>query len=186
MRSQGKKKKTGKSAEKSQEKKNSERAAGLVQEGQLSRAAKALVSRGLDQSSAGAKREMEQKHPQVEVPMPPEAELNTPPITMSSREVFEATRGFKAGTAPGPSGLKAEHLKEAKGRGEGRSAAALGALTRLVNLMAAGKAPVEATPYLFGANLFAAIKKSGGLRPVAVGDILRRLTAKCIMHRLLR
>ena len=35
--------------------------------------------------------------------------------------------------------------------------------------MAAGKVTAEVVPYLCGAKLFAAKKKSGGLRPVAVG-----------------
>jgi hypothetical protein len=48
--------------------------------------------------------------------------------------------------------------------------------------MAAGKVPTEVTPYLCGGNLFASIKKSGGHRPVAVGDILRRLTSKSIAY----
>ena len=68
-----------------------------------------------------------------------------------------------------------------KGRGQG--AAALCALTKLVNIMAAGKLPKEVAPFLCGANLFAAIKKTGGMRPVAVGGVLRRLTAKCIMYK---
>ena len=96
--------------------------------------------------------------------------------------MHEAVRGFKPGTAPGPSGLRGEHLKEARGRGEGRGASALCALTKLVNIMSAGKMPKEVAPFLCGANLFAAVKKSGGLRPVAVGGVLRRLTAKCIMY----
>jgi hypothetical protein len=48
--------------------------------------------------------------------------------------------------------------------------------------MAAGKVSEEVAPFLFGANLFAVIKKSGGFRPVAVGDVLRRLTSKVIMY----
>ena len=165
----------------SQEKRNARRASALIQEGQLSRAAKALVSRGMDQSSAASRKEMEEKHPQAEVPSAPEEAPSEPPFTCSSRQVYEAVRSFKAGTAAGPSGLRAEHLKEAKGRGEGRGAAALGAITRLVNCMAAGKVSEEVAPFLFGANLFAVIKKSGGFRPVAVGDVLRRLTSKVIM-----
>ena len=95
---------------------------------------------------------------------------------------YDAIMSFKSGTAPVPSGLRAEHLKEAKGRGEGRGAAALGSLTRLVNCIAAGNVSQVVAPFLFGANLFAVIKKSGGYRPVAVGDILRRLTSKVIMR----
>ena len=46
--------------------------------------------------------------------------------------------------------------------------------------MAEGKVPEEVAPYLCGARLHAAAKKDGGIRPIAVGNILRRLTAKCI------
>jgi hypothetical protein len=125
---------------------------------------------------------MEEKHPQVEVAAPPTGENSTPPLALSSRQVRDAIMSFKAGTAAGPSGLRGEHLKEARGRGEGRGAAALGALTRLVNAMAAGRVPKEVAPYIFGGNLFALMKKAGGLRPVAVGNILRRLTSKGLAY----
>ena len=46
--------------------------------------------------------------------------------------------------------------------------------------MAAGSMPTEVAPYFCGANLFAAKKKDGGLRPVAVGETLHRLTSKCL------
>ena len=35
------------------------------------------------------------------------------------------------------------------------------------------------TPYLCGASLFPC-KKDGGLHPIAVGEVLRRLTSKCV------
>jgi hypothetical protein len=123
-------------------------------------------------------KEMQAKHPQREEAMPPTQENSTTPIILSSHQVYEAICSFKAGTAAGPSGLKAENLKEAKGRGEGRGAVALGALTRLVNVMAAGKVPKEISPFIFGESLFALRKKSGGHRLVAVGDVLRWLTSK--------
>ena len=47
--------------EPTQEERNARRAATLIQEGQLSRAARALVSRGMDQSSAQAMQEMMDK-----------------------------------------------------------------------------------------------------------------------------
>ena len=50
----------------------------------------------------------------------------------------------------------------------------------VVNLLCAGRAPPEIVPHLCGASLFACKKKGGGLRPIAVGEILRRLTSKCI------
>ena len=49
--------------------------------------------------------------------------------------------------------------------------------------MLAGKVPPSVAPYLCGARLHAAIKKDGGLRPIAVGKLARRITAKCAASR---
>ena len=160
---------------------NARRARTLVQEGQLSRAASALVSLGMDLDSEETLLEMHAKHPEAPPPAlsgdPPE----TPPIMVNSEEAGEAVKSFRPGSAPGPSGLRGEDLKEVGVRGDRRGAACLGALTRLVNTLAAGKLPEEAAPYFCGANLFAARKKAGGLRPVAVEGILRRLASKCLV-----
>ena len=50
----------------------------------------------------------------------------------------------------------------------------------MVNLLCAGRAPPTILPYLCGATLLACNKKNGGLRPIAVGEVLRRLTSKCV------
>ena len=42
-----------------------------------------------------------------------------------------------------------------------------------------GQSPPTHTTYFFGANLIALGKKGGGIRPIAVGNTLRRLSAKC-------
>ena len=51
--------------------------------------------------------------------VPPLEENSTPTLSISLRQVYEAVTSFKAGSAAGPSGLRGEHLKEARGRGEG-------------------------------------------------------------------
>ena len=43
-----------------------------------------------------------------------------------------------------------------------------------------GKVPMEIRPYMFSANLHAAKKKAGGIRPIACGKVFSRLTAKCL------
>ncbi len=53
-------------------------------------------------------------------------------------------------------------------------------LTSLVNLLASGRAPPTIVPHLCGAALIAIRKKCGGLRPIAIGESLRRLTSKCL------
>ena len=90
-------------------------------------------------------------------------------------------KSFPNGTAPGPSGLRASHLNEAIScPSPDRSAHALRALTDLVHVMSAGNIPSEVIPHLCGATLLANRKKDGGLRPIAVGEVLRRLTSKCL------
>ena len=50
--------------------------------------------------------------------------------------------------------------------------------------MPAGKVPEGVAPYLAGARLHAARKKDNGLRPISVGNLLRRLAGKCCTARL--
>ena len=62
-RGRGKKGKKVVMEKEKQDQENASRSLKLVQEGHISRAAKALVSRGIDQHSAEAKQEMRNKHP---------------------------------------------------------------------------------------------------------------------------
>ena len=50
----------------------------------------------------------------------------------------------------------------------------------VVNLLVAGRAPSCIIPFLCGASLLACQKKDGGLRPIAIGEVLRRLVSKCV------
>ena len=51
-------------------------------------------------------------------------------------------------------------------------------LTKLINLIEDGKLPEPLRPF-FGAKLIALRKIDGGLRPVAIGNTLRRIASKC-------
>ena len=52
------------------------------------------------------------------------------------------------------------------------------AVTDFVNFILRGNVPTTVRGTLFGANLLAITKKNGGIRPIAVGYVWRRLTAK--------
>ena len=54
------------------------------------------------------------------------------------------------------------------------------ALTRFTNLLAAGHLPPAIRRYLCGATLLTSRKKGGGHHPIAVGEVLCRLTSKCL------
>ena len=179
-RRRGHRRKRAEPVEIPQDERNRRRCHRLVQDGQYSRGVQALVSRGIDQSSPSALSAMQEKHPHADLPPPPSAPP-PPPLNLNRDQVVKAVFAFKAGTAPGPSGLRAEHLKmalKASTPSQGDSCAAT--LTRFVNLLAAGNLPPGVAPFICGANLFAAKKKDDGHRPIAVGEIYRRLTSKCL------
>ena len=168
--------------EKSQQEKNVERATKLGQEGQYTRSLQALVSHGLaDSSSAAVLAEMKAKHPPGQPPTIPDTDV--PSKAFSPSEVSAAVKSFHKGSAPGPSGLRPEHLMVVlKAAPPNRSGRAETQLTRVVNTMVKGKVPPSVSPFLCGARLHAANKKDGGLRPVAVGNLLRRLTSKALVR----
>ena len=53
-------------------------------------------------------------------------------------------------------------------------------MTQVVNKLLTGTLPPLTRRYACGANLTALVKKDGGLRPIACGDVWRRLTARCV------
>ena len=60
-----------------------------------------------------------------------------------------------------------------------RTDKAIYAVTKLVNVLGAGHLPEEGAPYFAGARLSGGKKKDSGIRPIAVGNITRRLVSKC-------
>jgi hypothetical protein len=125
--------------EEKQVKQNALRSTKLVQEGQFSRAAKALTSRGIDQHSEEAKAEMRAKHPTGRPTELPDGDIPAPPIRISPSQVKKAIKSFKKGTAPGPDGMRPEHLKEALAAvAQNRSSRFQSVLAALVNLLASG------------------------------------------------
>lgn len=128
--------------------------------------------------------QMRRKHPSSRRPV----DLATLPAThaaaalqVDAAAVAKEVRAFAQGSAAGPSGLRPEHLKNALNTSAHRDEVAE-QLQNLVNLLAKGHAPAAVAEYFAGASLVALPKKGGGLRPVAVGETLRRLVGKCLCH----
>ena len=94
---------------------------------------------------------------------------------------MKAICSFPSDSAPVPSLLRANHLKEAilcPSPLCGNKA--LRAITSTVNHLCAGRIHPDVIPHLCGATLLASHKKDGGHRPIAVGEVLRRLVSKCL------
>ena len=78
----------------------------------------------------------------------------------------------------------AEHIQAVLKAMPGRRDRALEALTSLVNTMAVGEVPQEVAPFLCSARLVGIAKTDGGVRPIAVGGLLKRLVSRCCAVRL--
>ena len=152
---------------------NARRARRAVENGQYKKAIQSLSSAGFAPPSEDVLDEMVAKHPQSGA-SPFSFDEAPPPVQVAIVDVVNALRSFPSGTAPGPSCLRANHVKEAVFCSSPDSAeSALEGLVGVVNLLCAGRAPPAILPYLCGATLLACNKKNGGLRPIAVGEVLR-------------
>ena len=104
----------------------------------------------------------------------------TPQYHTDESEVFQAIRSFPNGSGGGGlDGLKPQHLKDMVGtRGREHESRLLQSLTHFVNLVLDGCVPQKIRSTFFGASLCALRKKDGGVRPIAIGNTLRRLISK--------
>ena len=100
-----------------------------------------LSSEGFAQASSEVLDEMLSKHPQSGPPPIP-VDSVPPPIQVVCADIVRALRSFPSGMAPGPSCLRANHVKEAVfSPSPDRANFALQGLVRVVNLLCAGRAP---------------------------------------------
>jgi hypothetical protein len=99
------------------------------------------------------------------------------PLQVLPTAIRSAIQSFPNGSAGGPDGLRPQHIKDLL-LGASEDSPLLLAITDLTNLLLEGKVPSSVQGTLFGANLLAITKKTGGIRPIAVGYVWRRLAAK--------
>ena len=121
------------------------------------------------------------QHPDSSIPDLP---INDPlPFPIDAALIRKAISSIPNGSGGGPDGLLPQHLKDLTGPTAGDGGVLLlKALTALVALVLEGRTPEAIRPLFFGASLTALRKKSGGIRPIAVGCTIRRLASKCACH----
>ena len=151
-----------------------------VREGDISRAARLLTSSGLAPDSAETLQRLKAKHPQSSVPLSSPCDDSAGPITLERESFLKALKSTPRGSAPGPSGLRFEHLKVCS---EVRDLC--DCLCGIVQKVAAGGPGPVVGRALASARLIALAKGGGDVRPIAVGEVLRRLVARsiCIQER---
>ena len=156
---------------------NSRRAALLAGEGRFRDAMRSLGSLGCATTADQvAVEELMKRHPENDLP-----DWNSdipPPLTVSSASVLEVSRNFPRGTSPGGSKFRCQHLLDAVDGTAPSAADCLENLTLLICFLLSGRADTRISPWLTGAPLTALYKRQGGVRPIAVGEILRRITSR--------
>ena len=108
------------------------------------------------------------------------ASREIPALKLTPEKISKSLDEFTLGTACGFSALRLEHLlqcREADTTGQ-----FLVVLADLCQLLAEGRVGLDIQPFLGGASLSALVKKCGGIRPVAVGEIIRRLVSKALLN----
>jgi hypothetical protein len=99
-------------------------------------------------------------------------------IQVTEKEVMHVIRTFPPGSSAGPDGIRPQHILDLVTCQENGSTL-LASITGLVNSLLDGKCHPDVAPILFGGQLMALEKKTGGIRPIAIGYTLRRIAAKC-------
>eukprot|EP00731_Ephydatia_muelleri_P001545 Em0001g1545a len=154
----------------------------LAREGLLGKACQALTSAGIAPNNNETWELIQSKHPKGPPPNPPAP--STPPIPILCKDfnIAMVLRSFPKSTACGPSGLRIQHLLDTAE--VPLQFPISSSLRDIVNLLASGKVPVSVSRHLAGGSLTALVKGKPGLppdiRPIAVGEALRRLTGKCL------
>ena len=167
-----------------QQEQNSRRALLMVREQNLSKATQCLLSAGLAENTEETFNILCSKHPAGpscnEEFLPTDACYST-----SSSEVNDVLASFARGSSPGRSCLRFEHLKDAITCPTPAVAEkALQQLTALINLFLTGCIPPTVRAHFCGGKLIALKKPAGGIRPIAIGETLRRLCAKLVCRQI--
>ena len=170
-------------AECTQEKLNVKRAMDLTAQGRLKDAIRALTSSGTFPNDDNTYQKLLEKHPLVATV----EHIFSPTSTFQSTttDIEAAIRSFVRGSGSGMSDSSADILKQVISSHilEDKEGF-LESYTKIINMMIKGNCPYELTAFLGGAKLIALKKSdSDGVRPIAIGEILRRITSKvCLKH----
>ena len=156
------------------------KAISLAREGLFGKACQVLTSSGVAPNNETTWKLLQAKHPEGPLPMLPPVPTLAGAILPPDFNVLTILKSFSKATACGPSGLRIQHLLNAA---EVPLPSPIGALLRdVVNLLASGKVPVSVSKFLAGGSLTALDKNKPNslpdIRPIAVGEALRRLVGK--------
>ncbi|CAI5521346.1 unnamed protein product [Closterium sp. Naga37s-1] len=156
------------------------RAEGLAKRGNLRKSLQALQATPVAPTTPDTLAALQARHPPAELLIPDwvtSQATDTPPL-IPLRDFRKIIAKCPNGVGAGPSGTTFEHLRDAA-LGNPDVCQHLHALT---NTALAGQLSPEAASLLTVSRLVAFVKPGGGIRPIAVGECLHRLIAKCALY----
>ncbi|CAL1360041.1 unnamed protein product [Linum trigynum] len=122
---------------------------------------------------------LQDKHLVAPPPSLPTSPVDHHPLVVSSAVVLDMIRSFPRGTSCGRDGFRAQHLMDCLGGADvAISDDLLASITRVVNLFIEGRCLQPLGEYIASAPLTSLVKPGGGICPIVVGTVWRRLVSK--------
>ena len=128
-------------------------------------------------------RDLAEKHPSAPIDsefLNDSVTTDIEPLQVSERDVQNSISSFPSGSSAGLDSLTPQHIKDMTGTDGDPTL--LSNLTNLVNILLHGSLPEKIAKIIYGGKLIALRKKDGGIRPITVGHVIRRIVAKCANH----
>ena len=159
------------------------RAERLTREGAPGRACQSLLSTSMAAVTPQNLQKLRDLHPPRRTPAAgPPADIELPKIRFKKQDLLRALRSFGKMTSAGVTALRAEHLQQLCEA----DASLRTTLLDFANHVVDGDLPPEAWRHFAGGSLAALGKPGGGVRPIAAGEVLRRLVSKMATNHALR
>ena len=155
-----------------QQNSNLRRAERLIREdGQLGKAVQALHSSGIAPRTSSTIETLRAKHPVSPLPSPSPIPEHT--LKVTAKQIFAQLQTFAKGSAGSRSGWRVSHFLQLC-----QSHLFLSEFTFFVNLFLADRIPRTLARIVVSGSLVPVLKKDGGIRPIVVGEVFRRLISK--------
>ena len=161
------------------------RAIRMASQAQYGRAMRALTDKQLaNQQDSDTIRAIRNLHPSPASPIHPLSPTDLPPAPdITEGQVLRAARSLNPSSAAGPDRLSPRILQllACTSISPESGITGLSVLTRLVQRLASGNIPDTTAPLLAASTLIPLQPRLGKIRPIAVGQALRRLVTKVLL-----
>ncbi|GJU90282.1 hypothetical protein Tco_1302705 [Tanacetum coccineum] len=149
-----------------------------IYDGHYTAVVRVLSSSGVAPYTDVTLQELKAKHPFKSAPSLPDTHIDRHPLIASQDVVLDRFKSFPRGMSCGRDGLRAQHLMDClSGAAVAISDELVSFITQVVNLFLEGKCPTMLGEYIASAPLTPLVKPGGGIRPIAMGTVWRRLVS---------